>query len=719
MRHVTGVTRHRLLVLYLIFFLLLGLLPFGLNAETVRKGAKIQWIELEDDSLSNLKKIMHNEIVRTEAITKEEADSIVWEIRQEKRSLDMNYKKKIKALMVQLRTAKRQRNKAVVSLNKISNEIDETTKRIKNVKVSKNILLNKMARAQEEKKNQHKLLKDWLKTEKHLALLTGTIIKEGKGDVLQDLLQEADKEWEFDLIEKIGTEINSDTKVINNILEYDIITAETKGTFKKHGTTIDPILIESDVKGNYFLLLKAFELYPWQDERESFRHGTPVFSSRFKKGIIAKQEDVDGLIGGDYLNRKEIRDIVINKLEEIEIDNQDINNELRNITEEHRDNIEREMVIIQDSTAELAKEKEKLTLLEVSLTRMEREKRKLAKKRKLLIKEVGFLMTKMEKEKSTAEIIEIKTAPITKEMNESAENAILGHFISRLGQIRESAATRHTKLRITVRDAAIADEEVIRSKSEAKITAVKLLAFSNIVVENRPAINVSFAFRVETRLKGTGEIDAGQGSGKKVKKDDEKVAKVEAASLAPFYIDRYEVSIRDFRECVALGKCNYEDEEEDYYNNLIDPAKQSMPMVYVTMEEARQYCKCMNGDLPTAEQWRAAASSKKSGRYPWGDRFPDCGLANYNNSGEYCYDAGPLPVEKTLFVDENGIAHIAGNVAEWTRSRGVGGAIVKGGGYSGTARELQIKYNKVYSVNARRPSIGFRCVYDSIQSQNY
>lgn len=137
--------------------------------------------------------------------------------------------------------------------------------------------------------------------------------------------------------------------------------------------------------------------------------------------------------------------------------------------------------------------------------------------------------------------------------------------------------------------------------------------------------------------------------------------------LSPFYIDKYEVTNREYIECESEGECSppmdsclvgefsiyYGFEYNTYYD---------YPVVCVTWQQAADYCSSKDKCLPTEAQWEKAAGGARGNKYPWGDTMPNKDLANIN--GEYSGHKKPV---KELEGGKSpvGAYNMTGNVSEW------------------------------------------------------
>jgi sulfatase modifying factor 1 len=234
-----------------------------------------------------------------------------------------------------------------------------------------------------------------------------------------------------------------------------------------------------------------------------------------------------------------------------------------------------------------------------------------------------------------------------------------------------------------------------------------------------------------------------------------------SVDLDGFAIDRDEVSVADYRRCVAAGGCDLDaliSGDERYIRN-------DWPLVNVTWLEAQDFCRWRGGRLPTEAEWeRAARGDDPDATWPWGsvERSKDFnhgqartevmrelerpqqlmlipvpllgdpdetdGTMVLAPAGKYVWGEGPY-----------GTRDQAGNVAEWTADvyvhdddqKGYDNLaasnplrepksgeltpvrVVRGGSWRQPVfvahANLRDPFNRLYQQNLRFSHIGFRC----------
>ncbi len=246
--------------------------------------------------------------------------------------------------------------------------------------------------------------------------------------------------------------------------------------------------------------------------------------------------------------------------------------------------------------------------------------------------------------------------------------------------------------------------------------------------------------------------------------------------LKAFYIDKYEVTNRQYKEYIDLLKkrgvkafSHYNDEgipiPDRWSYDTYPEGEEHYPVIDVDWYMANKYCEAMGKRLSTEEEWEKAARGTDGRVYPWGNDYrPDYSnnRAYWEGKNKKLKEQKPSGIWDALLgivgknrkpeaarwrwlpvgsfekdVSPYGAYDMAGNVFEWTSSlyrpyqgntlkRDIFKAevyVIRGGGYNA----LPYEYGRTTSRHFRQPSdnssavaawhtdmnIGIRCVKDA------
>ena len=160
------------------------------------------------------------------------------------------------------------------------------------------------------------------------------------------------------------------------------------------------------------------------------------------------------------------------------------------------------------------------------------------------------------------------------------------------------------------------------------------------------------------------------------------------AKLAAFEIERSEVSVAAYEECVQRKICTPTGDE--FYCNFGKKGGQNAPVNCVTYSQAEVYCHWKGLSLPTELQWERAARGTQGSIYPWGNSLSD----------------------DSLDVTPDGVRSMATGLWEWTSTdmADMPKKIIKGGVWSQDDKPVKTSVRSFHSPDNRSPRIGFRCI---------
>jgi len=214
--------------------------------------------------------------------------------------------------------------------------------------------------------------------------------------------------------------------------------------------------------------------------------------------------------------------------------------------------------------------------------------------------------------------------------------------------------------------------------------------------------------------------------------ENEKPGRTE--TLPDFAIDRTEVTVAAFRECVDAGGCSgdgltipYFDWKERpdlaSYCNWAATGRSQHPINCVDWYQASAYCEWVGKRLPTEAEWEKAARGSDGRKYPWGNDWGEsyAGGSHRANISDKAvrlsdpeYDDGySATAPAGSFPDGAsplGAQDMIGNVEEWVADAAGDMRMLRGGGFGYGLRAARVSWRDSAFPRWRMPAAGFRCV---------
>jgi len=197
-------------------------------------------------------------------------------------------------------------------------------------------------------------------------------------------------------------------------------------------------------------------------------------------------------------------------------------------------------------------------------------------------------------------------------------------------------------------------------------------------------------------------------------------------TIAPFWIDKTEVTVQAYRDCVERGACRPPARSSATCTyEMADPL---LPISCVHWTDAEAYCRGAGKRLPREVEWEFAARGTTKNRFPWGGAPSNCAVAAtllHDATGRACSGKRPSrvgahPMGASVF----GVLDLTGNVEEWTSdwySENVAGGaapasgashVLRGGGWLSPPSMSRTTSRNWGSSLEAGPNVGFRCARD-------
>ncbi|HNZ13339.1 MAG TPA: SUMF1/EgtB/PvdO family nonheme iron enzyme [Anaerolineaceae bacterium] len=197
--------------------------------------------------------------------------------------------------------------------------------------------------------------------------------------------------------------------------------------------------------------------------------------------------------------------------------------------------------------------------------------------------------------------------------------------------------------------------------------------------------------------------------------------------LGAYWMDQTEVTNAQYTQCVADGACREPENHRSWTRSFYYGNDQfaNYPVIYVSWDDAKNYCTWAGRYLPSEAQWEKAARGIKGLVFPWGNQEPDINLLNsYGNITDTTV-VGNYPDGSSPY----GVLDMAGNIWEWTADwysdsyyssqiswRNPVGPnsgkfrVIRGGSWNNEAIYVRTAYRGWLSPDNRNDSLGFRCI---------
>lgn len=154
--------------------------------------------------------------------------------------------------------------------------------------------------------------------------------------------------------------------------------------------------------------------------------------------------------------------------------------------------------------------------------------------------------------------------------------------------------------------------------------------------------------------------------------------------------------------------------------------KDDHPVSQISYNDAVNYCKWANKDLPTEAQWEKGARGPDGNEYPWGNTEPNDTTANFDNLIGSTSKAGSYEKGQSFY----GLLDMAGNVYQWCKDwYGTGPRaetnpagpetgserVIKGGSFIESMESLRSANRDRYEPGYSSFLFGFRCACEEIK----
>jgi formylglycine-generating enzyme required for sulfatase activity len=192
-----------------------------------------------------------------------------------------------------------------------------------------------------------------------------------------------------------------------------------------------------------------------------------------------------------------------------------------------------------------------------------------------------------------------------------------------------------------------------------------------------------------------------------------------------FSIDRYEVTNHQYQQFVAATGHRKPGPPSRYAKSIGRMRGTNQPVVYVSWDDANDYCRWKGKRLPTEAEWEKAMRGTDARLWPWGNQEKPNGAnwARVQDGHEVSARVGSFPTDKSPYGVMDGAGNVMEWVADWYQETYYKDApdkdppspefgifrVMRGGGYTTTGGDIRITSRSKMVPDFRDETIGFRC----------
>src|SRR6188768_2232006 len=195
--------------------------------------------------------------------------------------------------------------------------------------------------------------------------------------------------------------------------------------------------------------------------------------------------------------------------------------------------------------------------------------------------------------------------------------------------------------------------------------------------------------------------------------------------LDAFSIDRYEVTNHHYQQFVLATGHRKPGLPARYAKSGGRVKGTNQPVVYVSWDDATEYCRWKGKRLPTEAEWEKAMRGTDARLWPWGNQEKPNGAnwARVQDGHEVSARVGSFSTDKSPYGVMDGAGNVMEWVADWYQEAYYKEApdkdppspefgtfrVMRGGGYTTTGGDIRITSRSKMVPDFRDETIGFRC----------